>query len=485
MIRLNDFKFNVPAKLRSVLLLTFVSSSILFSVDAGYLTSKGSKLYNSNGQVVRLTGVNWFGFETTNFFPHGLWARDYHGMLNQVKQMGFNCLRIPFCDDMLAPGATAAPSFYGTDPYYKRDQTEFNKELAGLKPIEMMDEIIKYAGEIGIAIILDNHSRAHDGYMEEKLWYTAKVSEETWISNWVMLAKRYKNNPAVVAFDLNNEPHGKKTDTNGSTWGTGNAATDWNTAAEKCGNAVLAVNPDVLIIVEGVEYCDNLNYWWGGNLRGVKSNPIKLSNPAKLVYSAHEYGPEVFQQEWFSEAAFPGNMEAIWDNAFGFVVKEDIGPLFIGEFGIGSQTAYEGKALTWFKTFLKYMSEHLFSFTFWSLNPNSGDTGGMLTYDWTTPEQWKLDLVKPHLAPLLDAPTSTRKNVSNINNQKVQVSITNNIIAYNGQSSNAQISVVGLNGKVVAKTTNRTLDINNLSNGVYTAVISCNGEIINSAKFAK
>lgn len=483
MIRLNGFKSKLT-KLRGALLLTFLSSSMLFTVDASYLNVKGTKIYNSNGQEVRLTGVNWFGFETTNFFPHGLWIRDYHGVLNQVKEMGFNCLRIPFCDDMLAPGAAAKPGDYGTDPYYKREAGDLNKELKGRSPLEMMDEIIKYAGEIGIAIILDNHSRAHDGYMEEKLWYTAKISESTWISNWVMLAKRYKDNPAVVAFDLNNEPHGKVAET-GATWGTGNAATDWNTAAEKCGNAILDVNPNVLIIVEGVQDCKNLNYWWGGNLKGVKDNPIKLSNPAKLLYSAHEYGPEVFQQDWFSEASFPANMEAIWDNAFGFVVKEGIGPLFIGEFGIGSLDGVNGKAGTWFKAFLKYMSEQLYSFTFWSLNPNSGDTGGMLKDDWVSPVDWKLNLVKPLLAPMLNAPTNTRKKISNVIDQKMQTSVTNKFIAYNGQSSNVQISVIGLNGKVLTKTTNRTLDINNLASGVYTAVISCNGEIVNSAKFAR
>ncbi|NLD93368.1 MAG: cellulase family glycosylhydrolase [Fibrobacter sp.] len=485
MIRQNGLKFTMAAKLRSALLLTVLSASLLFSVTAGYLTSKGSKLYNSNGQEVRLTGVNWFGFETTNFFPHGLWKRDYHGVLNQVKEMGFNCLRIPFCDDMLEPGATAKPGYYGEDPYYKRDSlSHMNRELNGLSPVEMMDEIIKYAGEIGIGIILDNHSRAHDGYMEEKLWYTAKISEEKWISNWVMLAKRYKDNPAVIAFDLNNEPHGKLSE-NGSTWGTGDEARDWNTAAEKCGNAILEVNPNVLIIVEGVQDYEGFNYWWGGNLKGVKDHPIKLSNPEKLVYSAHEYGPEVFQQDWFSEASFPDNMEAIWDEAFGFVVKDGIGPLFIGEFGIGNLNAYEGRAGTWFKTFLKYMSEYKFSFTFWSLNPNSGDTGGMLSDDWESPVTWKLDLVKPHLAPMLNAPTNTRKKISNVIDKKMQTSITNKCIAYNGQSSNVQISVIGLNGKVVAKTTNHTLDINNLANGVYTAVVSSNGNIVHSAKFTK
>ena len=76
-------------RLRFVFTLCSVILVVIFSSsNASYLSAKGAKLYNENGQEVRLTGVNWFGFETTNMFPHGLWARDYHGVLLQVKDMG-------------------------------------------------------------------------------------------------------------------------------------------------------------------------------------------------------------------------------------------------------------------------------------------------------------------------------------------------------------------------------------------------------------
>jgi hypothetical protein len=45
-----------------------------------------------------------------------------------------------------------------------------------------------------------------------------------------------------------------------------------------------------------------------------------------------------------------------------------------------------------------------FSWTFWCLNPNSGDTGGLLKYDWTSVEQWKLDKLKPYLAEPIGTP---------------------------------------------------------------------------------
>src|SRR5438270_358387 len=42
--------------------------------------SAGARLLDANDQEVRLTGVNWFGFETESFSPHGLWARNYEDM---------------------------------------------------------------------------------------------------------------------------------------------------------------------------------------------------------------------------------------------------------------------------------------------------------------------------------------------------------------------------------------------------------------------
>ena len=38
------------------------------------------------------------------------------------------------------------------------------------------------------------------------------------------------------------------------------------------------------------------------------------------------------------------------------------------------------------------------SWTYWSLNPNSGDTGGILKDDWVSVQQWKLDLLTPYQA---------------------------------------------------------------------------------------
>ena len=213
---------------------------------AGFLHVEGNRLVDDSGNMARLTGVNWFGFETAQLSPHGLWARDYRSMMHQIADLGFNTVRIPWCNDMLREGAvTQSINSYGADPYDGNDP--LNEALVGKSPIEVMDLIIDAAAEYGLKVMLDNHSRNHDGYMEEDLWYTDSTSEDQWIEDWVFMADRYKGNTTVIAFDLNNEPH------DDATWGTGSAATDWNKAAERCGAAIQQVNPDVLIVIEGVE----------------------------------------------------------------------------------------------------------------------------------------------------------------------------------------------------------------------------------------
>jgi endoglucanase len=456
-----------------------VALALTGSVQASYLFARGGKLYNESNQPVRLTGVNWFGFETSNFGPHGLWTRDYHGVLLQIKGMGFNCIRLPFCDAMLRDGAKVQSiNFHGTDPFYPRGITELNKELTGLSPLQMMDEILTYAGSLGLVVILDNHSRDHDGYMNEKLWYTASCSEQQWIDDWVMLAGRYKNRPAVVGMDLDNEPHGKPSD-GGSTWDAGNAASDWNAAAQKCGNAILAVNSNVLIVVEGVEHYAATTYWWGGNLRGVKTAPITLVRQDKLVYSAHEYGPEVFQQDWFNDAGFPSNMTGIWDDAFGFIVKNNLAPLFVGEFGINNSASYSGKEGKWFTALLKYLTDNFCSWTFWCFNPNSGDTGGLLLYDWLTPEQWKVDALKPLCAPLINGATNekpaTRRSPDSLNSIGLMEMESNHLRCSGAGATRYAIELLTLNGQVVQSSNNAPLAIAKTATGAFIVRLSVLG----------
>ena len=345
-------------------------------------------MVDSHGVPVRLTGVNWFGFETANRVVHGLWSRDYRSMLHQVRDLGFNALRIPWSNAILEPGSMPTGiTFSGSDPY--DGVGPMNQPLQGKTSMEVLDLIIEEAGRQGLKVILDNHSRKPDDFIAEGLWYTPDFPESRWISDWKTMAARYRNNPTVVAFDLHNEPHGQ------ASWG-GDPATDFAGAYERAAAAIHSVHPDVIIITGGVETYAGISYWWGGNLRGVRNRPLDI-DPAKLLYSAHDYGPEVFPQTWFSAANYPDNLIDLWDQTWGYIPKQGLGAVFIGEFGIGHRDSFQGRELQWIQTLMAYMGRSS-SWTYWSLNPNSGDTGGILQDDWVSIQQWKLDLLAPYQA---------------------------------------------------------------------------------------
>src|ERR1044072_547242 len=66
------------------------------------LSTKKGEIVDSQGHKVVLTGVNWFGSETGTFAPHGLWARSWESMLDQMAKQGFNTIRFPYSNEMFA-----------------------------------------------------------------------------------------------------------------------------------------------------------------------------------------------------------------------------------------------------------------------------------------------------------------------------------------------------------------------------------------------
>ena len=81
---------------------------------------------------------------------------------------------------------------------------------------------------------------------------------------------------------------------------------------------------------------------------------MQLSNPSRLVYAPHTYGPSVYAQKYFGDRGFPNNMAAIWNARFAFLV--DTGsPVIIGEMG----GFYTGKDRVWQDWAFSFMTGEL------------------------------------------------------------------------------------------------------------------------------
>jgi endoglucanase len=342
----------------------------------GFWHTKGAQLLDSSNHPVRIAAVNWYGFETESAAPGGLQQQDYKTIIATIRRSGYNTIRLPFSNQMVeTPSISTAIAF-------NNHEGPINSDLKGLNSLQVLDKIIAYAGAQGLKIILDNHrSEAGAGAGLSGLWYTQAFPESAWIADWQLLTRRYLNDSTVIGFDLRNEPHGAAS--GGACWSCGGPENDWHLAAQRAGNAILEINPRLLIIVEGVDSFENDFYWWGGNLMGVRSAPVRLRIPNQLVYSAHDYGPLEHGQSWLTPAMTAESLRAVWTKHWAYIAQQNIAPVWLGEFGVAipnSPTPTEAESLqaTWFQSLIKFLSnDSRLNWGYWALNGE--DRYGLLT----------------------------------------------------------------------------------------------------------
>ncbi|MCI5750997.1 MAG: cellulase family glycosylhydrolase [Oscillospiraceae bacterium] len=367
-----------------------------------WLHTNGSKILDSEGREVWLTGINWFGYNTgTNTFD-GLWTCDLETSIDAIADRGFNLLRIPISTELIkqwSEGEYPTANFNQATNYY----------LVGMNSLEIFDYVVDLCRADGIKIMIDIHSANTDasGHMAN-MWYSDKISEADYLNALGWIAKRYRNDDTIIAYDLENEPHGKAYENPRAKWDGSTDSDNWKYIAEKAAKKVLTANPNVLVMIEGIEiypkdikkngsfkstdmgdyYCT----WWGGNLRGVKNDPVDLGKyNDKIVYSPHDYGPTVYEQPWFKgNYTFDSLYKDAWYDNWFYIQKENIAPLLIGEWG-----GYMSEPnITWMTYLRRLIKENRINHTFWCFNANSGDTGGLVKDDFVTWDEEKYKFVK-------------------------------------------------------------------------------------------
>lgn len=366
-----------------------------------WLFTDGNKIVDKDGKQVWLTGVNWFGYNTgTNTFD-GLWNSQLVPTVKGIADHGFNLIRVPISAELINQWAAGE---YPRANY----NNAYNEELNSMNSLEIFDYFLALAETNGIKVVPDIHSAETNASGHNvNLWYTDKVSVEDYYAALEWMAERYKDNDTIIGYDLKNEPHGKPNEgKSAAIWNDSKDANNWKYVAETAAAKVLAKNPNVLILVEGTEIYpikkggdysstnsdDYYFNWWGGNLRAVADYPIDLGKyQNKLVYSPHDYGPTVYAQPWFQkDYTYDSLMKDCWYDNWLFIYDEETAPLLIGEWG----GFMREPNLTWMTYMRQLISTYHLHHTFWCLNANSGDTGGLLLDDFTTWDSEKYNFVK-------------------------------------------------------------------------------------------
>lgn len=374
-----------------------------------WLHVSGNRIVDAAGNPVWLTGANWFGFNASERVFHGLWSANITQITASMAQRGINLVRVPISTQLLLEWKAGQATVPNVNTYA-------NPELTGMNSLQIFEYWLELCERNGIKVLLDVHSAEADnsGHIHP-VWYKGTITPEQYYQGWEWAATRWKTNDTVVAFDLKNEPHGTPNDTVRAKWDNSTDVDNWKNTAETAAKRILAINPEVLILVEGNEVypregetwnspntdpdlSPNYYYnWWGGNLRGAKQHPINLgAHQDQLVYSPHDYGPLVYNQPWFDKPFDKASLtDDVWRPNWFYLHENGTAPLLIGEWG--GRLGQDARQDKWMTALRDLIVENQLHQTFWVLNPNSGDTGGLLLDDWKTWDEQKYALLKPAL----------------------------------------------------------------------------------------
>ncbi|MDQ3234694.1 MAG: glycoside hydrolase family 5 protein [Pseudobdellovibrionaceae bacterium] len=365
------------------------------------LRTAGRYVVDSEGERYKLRSANWYGFHHDQQVLKGLDRQPLDHIISLLQAWGFNSVRLPFSNQML----------HATNPVPDA-AVAANPEFLGLTPLQAFDRVIERLTDRGITVVLNNHTTSSEwccNFDSNGLWHneganTYAQSTEQWVQDWLMLAQRYKNNKLVVGADLRNEVRtGKYRNTFLPTlpnWGKGDS-NDWHKAATDAGNRILAINPDLLIIVEGINWTGLIPLIGSGerpHLQPVSDRPVNLNVPNRLVYAAHNYSftgpnhtgddktsPGQTRYGQMDEATLRPTME----REFGYVLNHDqyfTAPVWVSEFGAAANES-DPASRAWFSYLVRYLIDKDLDFAYWPFNYEgyglvSEDYSRNLDNDW-------------------------------------------------------------------------------------------------------
>jgi aryl-phospho-beta-D-glucosidase BglC (GH1 family) len=274
----------------------------------------------TTGAPVILRGVNRSGLEYAGPDEQGFLSgaaisrREIEVM---TREWGCKVIRLPFNQDFVLRGRNG------------RSGEEYQQAL---------DQVIYWASRFGAYTLLDLQWLDADRIYGGNRNFVAPLPNVQSIDLWTKLARRYKEEPAVL-YDLFTEPHDRLTDDpfplnkeDGTTYPAGQrevTMSEWQPWARRLTGAIRAENPNALVFIAGTN--------WAYDLRRM---PMDLAN---VVYSTHVYA----------------NKGSNWQEAFGNLSAAV--PVFVGEFG-GTDTPGD---LDFGRRLMQYMQELEIGWTAW------------------------------------------------------------------------------------------------------------------------
>jgi len=206
------------------------------------------------------------------------------------------------------------------------------------------------------------------------LW-TDEENQKRLVALWTEIARRYKNEPAIAALDILNEPVVPEKSSIEETFA------QWQNLAQKTADSIRSVNTNHLIMVERLNAYKNLDTGvsnWNNNMNGDMN--FFLINDINTAYEFHVYDPFVFTHQnasWvessrgvfsvYPDEANGMNKEYLEESFAKYLPfgKNNNVPVYLGEFGVITYGFQEDRGGDrWIKDALDICRRHNINFNY-------------------------------------------------------------------------------------------------------------------------
>jgi|JI9StandDraft_2_1071091.scaffolds.fasta_scaffold23561_1 endoglucanase len=293
----------------------------------------------------------------------------------QIKFLGADVIRLPINLHYMTNGA----------PEYKLDPLFLN----------MLDQVVDWAEELQIHIILDNHT--FDPAVNTSPDVIGPLKK-----TWAQMAQHYKNRSDYVYYEVLNEPHGI-------------AGNVWAQIQQQVIDTIRVHDTQHYIVVGGVDW---------NSYTSLAALPVYTDD--KLIYTFHFYDPFIFTHQgatWGSPSmaslggvpfpygasampATPNDLKGTWvegainnyindgtinrvrqliDIAVAFKTQRNV-PVFCGELGVYIPNSNNTDRLRWYEAVRTYMEQKDISWTMWDYK------GGFGLFEKNSGERYEYDL---------------------------------------------------------------------------------------------
>ncbi len=274
--------FALAALVSSALAQTFGEGPLAADTTAHLppIAVDGNRFVNPEGETVVFRGLALS--DPHALLERGQWGRGY---FEAARSWNANLVRIP-----------VHPASW--------------RELGSRQYLELLDNAIQWAGELGLYVIIDWHTIGNpltDVYHRDN--YITDRGET--FRFWYTIASRYGRNPTVAFYELFNEPTNRGGQMGRLPWA------QYRAYIEELIYMLRQIDPDCIPLVAGFN--------WAYELRNAKEDPLPF---AGVAYVSHPYPQKrnpPWEQQWLADWGHMASEYPVFCTEFGFMSEDGPG----------------------------------------------------------------------------------------------------------------------------------------------------------------